>query len=456
MDRVDNAGVKLLGAPIGSREFTTKFVKKKLKALDDVCKALREVNDAQVEFGLFRGCLSYNKINHLLRTCPPDLLLDALARFDEHFQNMVAEILRVSCLSEDQWEQASLPVKSAGLGVNQTKVIAGSAYVGSCALTCDLVAALLGVDSYEPTGVAELLSLHEAATGTSHDFESLSTTPKVQQLLSSERHWASYTQLRTKSSVRSRNLMLASTMPHASDWLLTPPIPGLGLALGSDCFRTALMFRLGMPLFREPFPCAAITSSGVVCDCQMDIYGDHALCCHNGASLLFRHNSIRDILGHAARAAGLSAVVTEKKHQVEGSNAKPGDITVQHYHRGFATSAFDVTISHPLQKKYLDIAMTEAGVVAEDAHDRKLLKSLEVCQREGIHFVPLAWESTGGATETVHETIRKWTNMESARAGYPAKLIRRNLYSQISVSLQRSLAQAVIDRQVELGCERML
>ena len=92
-----------------------------------------------------------------------------------HFQNMVAEILRVSCLSEDQWEQASLPVKFSGLGVNQTKVVAGSAYVGSCALTRDLVSALLGMDLYEPTGVAELLSLHEAATGTSHDFESLST-----------------------------------------------------------------------------------------------------------------------------------------------------------------------------------------------------------------------------------------------------------------------------------------
>ena len=155
-------------------------------------------------------------------------------------------------------------------------------------------------------------------------------------------------------------------------------------------------------------------------------------------------------------SAGLTAVVIEKKNQIDGSNAKPGDITVQQYHRGFASSAFDVTITHPLQQKYKEIAMEEAGMVAEEAHDRKLLKSLEVCQREGIHFVPLAWESTGGATETVHETIRKWTNMESARAGYPAKLIRRNLYSQISVSLQRSLAQAVIDRQVELGCERML
>ena len=42
-------------------------------------------------------------------------------------------------------------------------------------------------------------------------------------------------------------------------------------------------------------------------------------------------------------------------------------------------------------------------MVAEEAHDKKLQKSLEICQKEGIHFVPLAWESTGGATETVHE-----------------------------------------------------
>ena len=140
VDRVDSAGVKLLGVPIGTKAFTTDFVQKKLDALDAVCKLLREVNDAQVEFALFRGCLAYNKINHLLRSCPPDLLQEALVKFDDHFQNMVAEILRVPCLSDDHWDLASLPVKLSGLGVNQTKVIAGSAYV-SCALTKDLVAA---------------------------------------------------------------------------------------------------------------------------------------------------------------------------------------------------------------------------------------------------------------------------------------------------------------------------
>jgi len=184
--RRGSGGVKLLGAAIGSRDFTTEFVKKKLKALDDVSKALREVNDAQVEFGLFRGCLSYNKINHLLRTCPPDLLEDALGKFDDHFQSMVADILRVGCLAEDQWEQASLPVRLSGLGVNQTRVTAGSAFVGSCALTKDLVAQLLGKDAatYEPDGVSELLVAHEAVTGNLHDFASLCTEKSVQKLLS--------------------------------------------------------------------------------------------------------------------------------------------------------------------------------------------------------------------------------------------------------------------------------
>ena len=189
---------------------------------------------------------------------------------------------------------------------------------------------------------------------------------------------------------------------------------------------------------------------------EMDVFGDHAICCNHGTSLLFRHNNVRDILAHSAKAAGLSGVVTEKKYQIEGSNEKPGDITVQQYHRGFASSAFDVTISHPLQKKYIQVAMEEGGVAAQDAHDKKLQKSLAVCGREGLHFVPLAWESLGGATETVHDTLGRWTEMEGARGGYPTASIRRNLYSQLSCCLARHLAQAVIDRHPELGCDRVL
>jgi hypothetical protein len=456
VDRVSNEGVKLLGAPVGTKAFTIDFTKKKLKVLKEVCDILKEVDNAQVELGLFRGCLAFNKINHLLRTCPPDLLDEALTQFDEHFHNILATILRLPCLSEDQWEQASLPVKFAGVGVNRTKIVAGPAYIGSCVLTRDLVAALLRRKKYEPAGVVELLAAHEEATSAAHDVADLSTQRSVQQLLSSERHEAIFQKLMAKSTPRSNNLMLACSLPHASDWLLAPPIAGLGLALSSVEFRAALKFRLGIPLYAEPFPCPVVSNAGLECGIEMDVFGDHAICCCHGTSYLFRHNNVRDILGHSARAAGLSAVVIEQKNQIDGSNEKPGDITVQQYHRGFTSSAFDVTVSHPLQKRYIEVAMEEGGVAAQDAHDRKLQKSLAVCRKEGIQFVPLAWESLGGATETVHETLSRWTDMEGARGGYPTALIRRNLYAQLSCSLARHLARAVLDRQPEVECDRVL
>ena len=78
-------------------------------------------------------------------------------------------------------------------------------------------------------------------------------------------------------------------------------------------------------------------------------------------------------------------------------------------------------------------------MAAQAAHNRKQEKALKECMEEGLQFVPLAWESTGGATETVHETIRHWTNLESARGGYLVGTIRQNLYSQISCCLQRHL-----------------
>ena len=109
--------------------------------------------------------------------------------------------------------------------------------------------------------------------------------------------------------------------------------------------------------------------------------------------------------------------MVEKQHQIAGSKKRPGDIIVQTYNRGFPSTAFDVTVAHPLQKKHIDVAVVEAGVAAQDAHDEKLKKHLEVCKKEGLEFVPLAWESTGGATESVHNVIRKCADLEADRCG---------------------------------------
>ena len=124
---------------------------------------------------------------------------------------------------------------------------------GSCALTHELVCALLDRDPAEsvPSGVAQLLEEHAENTGLPHEFQDLCEAGHVQRLLSDEQHGALLKKIKVRSSARMKNLLLACTMPHASDWLHAPPIPGLGLSLKTDVFRTAVKFRLGMPLM-EP------------------------------------------------------------------------------------------------------------------------------------------------------------------------------------------------------------
>ena len=92
--------------------------------------------------------------------------------------------------------------------MNQTKVIAGPAYVGSCCLTKDLVAALLKQDSssFEPSDVKGLLAAHEVATGMTHELAALSDSKKVQHLLSSERHEAAFKRLKSKLWVFARTI----------------------------------------------------------------------------------------------------------------------------------------------------------------------------------------------------------------------------------------------------------
>jgi hypothetical protein len=65
-------------------------VKKQLKALDDVCKLLREAHNAQAEFRFvsWMPFLQQDQsfVTHLP---PPDLRKKLCGKFDDHFQNMI-------------------------------------------------------------------------------------------------------------------------------------------------------------------------------------------------------------------------------------------------------------------------------------------------------------------------------------------------------------------------------
>ena len=158
-----------------------------------------------------------------------------------------------------------------------------------------------------------------------------------------------------------------------------------------------------------------------------------------------RHNAVRDILFLVACGAALS-VEREPKHLLLRGGQKPADLLIRNFSEGFHASAFDVSVSDTLQSTSLHHATVDTGYVAQAAHDRKARKYREACLEVNLDFFPMVWESTGGATSTVHSMVESWSNQEADRCGLPRATIRARLYQSLSLTLPRELMRMVMKR----------
>ena len=88
-----------------------------------------------------KSCLSTPKLLHLLRSSPctghPTLIT-----IDQVLRRCVSQITNTA-LSDDQWAQASLPVKAGGLDIRSAVQLAPSAYLAAFSSSADLQALIL-------------------------------------------------------------------------------------------------------------------------------------------------------------------------------------------------------------------------------------------------------------------------------------------------------------------------
>ena len=187
--------------------------------------------------------------------------------------------------------------------------------------------------------------------------------------------------------MREKARLASLGLPYAGTWLNVVPSPALGLHLRGPEFTTALKYRLGADIFRTAGPCPA-------CSAHSDTLGDHALCCGSAGERVSRHNALRDALYSTAVAASLGPS-REGRFLLPGDDRRPADVLVPHWTGGQDT-AWDVTVTHPLQAATVAGAAINPGHALEVAVERKNRGALEDCRRQGIKFIPLAMESLGG------------------------------------------------------------
>ena len=236
--------------------------------------------------------------------------------------------------------------------------------------------------------------------------------------------------------LRSRALLLSTSIPHAGDWLRVLPSSNLGLHF-LDCeFRLCLQYWLEVPL-------AGDFSSCPICSRPVDPSGDHALACGGNNDRVLRHNSLRDVIFSAVQSAALSPR-REVPSLVPDSLSRPADVYLPHWFHG-RPAAVDVTVISPLQYHTLLVGFI-TGLCPLCSREEETCSPLRGMSESGGLLSPLAVETLGGWSKDALVFLRAISRHHASQFGLPPGEVSHHLLQRLSVTLRRFNAQMWLGR----------
>ena len=139
---VDSAKATLLGSLIGDTASISDAISAKTLFLQLLGERLQFVSSRDA-YLLLRYSIAVPKLLYCLRTCPC-FLSPSLKLFDDELRSIMCSVFNLP-LSEGHpaWVQATLPVKSGGLGIQSVVQLAPSAFLASAAACSSLVQLIL-------------------------------------------------------------------------------------------------------------------------------------------------------------------------------------------------------------------------------------------------------------------------------------------------------------------------
>jgi hypothetical protein len=196
--------------------------------------------------------------------------------FDNLLRTAASKVCNVT-LSDDQWQQASLPVRYGGLGIRRVSSLAPSAFLASAAGTRELQRRILDQSNTaadDPTFEVVM--------------QQWRTMPNSEAPTDFRQRAVDMTVVATEfDALLSRARLLAAASEHSGDWLHALPISACGLQLDNEAIRVATGLRLGCSLCEShQSPCGAAT----------DARGVHGLSCRHSAGRQSRHHYLNDLI----------------------------------------------------------------------------------------------------------------------------------------------------------------
>jgi hypothetical protein len=378
---------------------------------------LAEFDDPQAAMYLLRLSYGIVRANHFMRTTPLAQWADVAATFDECVRETVGKILGTS-FPGDSYVQACVSSKIGGLGVRRVADHAVGAFSASW---------------YEARATAGEEWVCPSCCGPSYF---------PQSVASAAADAATWSSLITTASPRDAQRLRRLDFPHANAWISALPsssVDGKDTVMSPRVYLTAARRLLGLPVFSAPLPCP-------FCKQNMDILGDHALCCKRSGDMITRHNRVRNLVAHFADV-GLLSPEMEKLGLLgptDRSRRRPGDVSFKSWapHRGLAV---DVAVICPVAASHLH----EEEPCEAYARTHKHARYDEGFKGSDYDFVPLVFETSGALNAEGLEVVKQILRCASKQSRMGHSSFASRAWARLSCCLQSSVAQMVLNRDVD-------
>jgi hypothetical protein len=125
----EQGGIEFLRCHLASQAFAAALIDERVTKIQLLIYDLMKLDGKQVALGLIllRHYIALPKFRFALRTCPTELIKQAIARFDCILRETTSELLGVQ-LTEDQFDQAALLIRYGGLGLSRAIDVAAKHY----------------------------------------------------------------------------------------------------------------------------------------------------------------------------------------------------------------------------------------------------------------------------------------------------------------------------------------
>jgi hypothetical protein len=459
-------GCNILGSFVGSPTYIVSSLEEKFQKLVLESEAIKTYPNKQVQHLMLRLCFS-QKINHLQRSTPPELLEDFINRFDFLKRDTLESILSTR-VSDSIWFQSCLATNDGGLGYQNVQRMSHPAYLSSmvqCSSTLQEISPHI-FDSEIPMirSFHASLAMNARLSGSDTPLTYQDITALLAQAMQKNETLQSklfemqrpHTIQLFKDSITDTKRLawivsLSGSDSKSSRWLDVTP-KTVDFKFKSDQFQALLCHRL---LLQQPI---FVPTSKCYCKSAplLDPYGHHLSAgCAKDGTFHKTHDSLKMVIKDLCNFAGFVTRVEEPRCFQEADpdcNLRP-DLSIYNFpNHPRRKLILDVSVTHPvpiISSRVL--SRNEASQPCRAANlcfNRKNNKYSAVSEANDLEFLPLIFETTGKMhpkTETfLDRTVAEIVNTRD----HPGvrSVLQFYWFARVSCCLQKCIADSILSK----------